>query len=228
MSPHTSWILVHEVVPRLAASIPRAVKMVGCEDVEELIQDATALAARMLNNTEKAGKQVTAGNIAYYTLQHVKSGRRSVGHSNADVLGTATQLNGRSRVSSFDEPVAMEDDPCSEFTVNDVFGSDQEDPSTAAARKMDWDEFMKHQDDCCKAIVLALVEGESVRPLSVRFKLSASTIQNRKRQLGLRILQFMGDAVLVDSTRQPQWRDGIVALREKQACRLERAVGLLS
>ena len=225
MSPHTRWILVHEVVPRLAASIPRAVKMVGCEDVEELIQDATALAARMLNNTEKAGKQVTAGNIAYYTLQHVKSGRRSVGHSNADVHGSATQLNGRSRVSSFDEPVVDDDEAC-EFTFNDVFGADQEDPSTAAARKIDWEEFMKHQDDCCKAIVLALVEGESVRPLSVRFKLSASTIQNRKQQLASRLKEFMGFDVLIDSTRQPQWRDGIVALREKQACRLDRSVGL--
>ena len=226
MSPHTSWILIHEVVPRLAASIPRAVKMVGCEDVEELIQDATALAARMLNNTEKAGKQVTAGNIAYYTLQHVKSGRRSVGHSNADVHGSATQLNGRSRVSSFDEPVAMEDESCGEFTVNDVFGSDQEDPSTAAARKIDWDEFIGRQDECSKAIVVALVEGNSVRPLSVRFKLSASTIQNRKQQLGSRLKEFMGDDVIVDSTRQPSWRDGIVASREKQACRLDRSVGL--
>ena len=226
MSPHTSWLLVHEVVPRLAASIPRAVRMVGCEDVQELLQDATALAARMLNNTEKAGKQVTAGNIAYYTLQHVKSGRRSVGHSNADVLGSATQLNGRSRVSSFDEPVAMEDYPCSEFTVNDVFGSDQEDPSIAAARRIDWEEFLQMQDECCQAIVLALVEGEPMRELTQKFNLSLSSLQNRKQQLGLRIRQFMGDAVLVDSTRQPQWRDGIAAMRERQACRLDRSVSL--
>lgn len=184
------------------------------------------MAARMLNNTEKAGKQVTAGNIAYYTLQHIKSGRRSIGHSNADVHGSATQLNGRSRVSSFDEPVADEEEHGVEFTVSDVFGSDQEDPSIAAARKIDWDEFIGRQDECSKAIVVALVEGESVRPLSVRFKLSASTIQNRKQQLGLRIREFMGVDVIGDSTRQPQWRDGIVASREKQACRFDRAVGL--
>ena len=224
MSPHTSWILVHEVMPRLASSIPRSVKMVGCEDAEELLQDATALAARMLTNTEKAGKQVTPGNIAYYTLQHLKSGRRSVGHSNADVLGSATQLNGRSRVSSFDEPVMEEESD--EFTVNDVFGDEQEDPSIQAARRIDWDEFIGRQDECSKAIVIALVEGESVRPLSVKFKLSASTIQNRKQQLGSRLKEFMGDDVIVDSTRQPSWRDGIVASREKQACRLDRSVGL--
>ena len=226
MSPHTSWLLVHEVVPRLASSIPRSVKMVGAEDAEELLQDATALAARMLNNTEKAGKQVTAGNIAYYTLQHVKSGRRSVGHSNADVLGSATQLNGRSRVSSFDEPVAMEEEHGVEFTVNDVFGDEQEDPSVKAARRIDWAEFLQMQDECCQAIVVALVEGEPMRELTQRFKLSLSSLQNRKQQLGLRIRQFMGDAVVADATRQPRWKDGIVASRERQACRLDRSVGL--
>ena len=180
----------------------------------------------MLNNTEKAGKQVTPGNIAYYTLQHVKSGRRSVGHSNADVLGSATQLNGRSRVSSFDEPVAVEEEHGVEFTVNDVFGDDQEDPSITAARRIDWEEFLQMQDECCQAIILALVEGEPMRDLTQRFKLSLSSLQNRKRQLASRLKEFMGMDVLVDATRSPRWKDGITATRERQACRLDRSVGL--
>jgi hypothetical protein len=79
MSPQTGWILQEQIVPRLRASIPRNVHPVGSEDAEELIQDGTAIAALMLHSVELAGKSVTPGNIAYYTLQHLKSGRRSSG-----------------------------------------------------------------------------------------------------------------------------------------------------
>jgi hypothetical protein len=220
MSPHASWSLVHEVVPRIASSVPRVVRFVGSEDEQEIIQDATAMAAKMLINAEAAGKQVTPGNIAYYTLQHMKSGRRSVGHSNADVLGSATQLHGRSHVSSFDEPIMKEESET--FTMDDVFCSEQEDPSVAAARKMDWEEFCLMQDECNRAIVIAIAEGESVRQLSSKFRLSASSLQNRKQKLALAILEFMGVDVLTESIRQPSWRNGIVASREKSACRIDR------
>src|SRR5271156_2456725 len=74
MSPQAGWILQEEVVPRLRSAIPRSVNYVGCEDAEELIQDATAIAAKMLHSVEGQGKTVTPGNIAYYALQHVRSG----------------------------------------------------------------------------------------------------------------------------------------------------------
>jgi hypothetical protein len=93
MSPQAGWILQEEIVPRLRSAIPRNVNYVGSEDAEELIQDARCLAAKLLDNAERANKTVTPGNIAYFTILHMKSGRRSTGASNADVLGSATQLN---------------------------------------------------------------------------------------------------------------------------------------
>ena len=99
------------------------------------------MAARMLDSAEKAGKQVTPGNIAYYTIQHLKSGRRSTGSSNADVFGITTQLNGRSRLNSLEEPAAMEEQGNEIFLFHDVLSDNHEDPSTIAARKMDWDSF---------------------------------------------------------------------------------------
>src|ERR1700722_11842198 len=76
MSPQAGFILHEQVVPRLRSAVPHAVHCVGCEDAEELVQDGTAMAARMLDSAEKAGKQVTPGNVAYYAIQHLKSGRR--------------------------------------------------------------------------------------------------------------------------------------------------------
>jgi len=65
MSPQAGWILQEEVVPRLRSSIPRAVRCVGAEDAEELIQDATVIATRMIIRAETQGKlgKLTPGNF---------------------------------------------------------------------------------------------------------------------------------------------------------------------
>ena len=77
MSSHADSMLIDEIVPRLRTMIPRQVSFVGSEDAEEVLQDATLMAARMLARARANGKTVTPGNIAYYTMLHVRSGRRS-------------------------------------------------------------------------------------------------------------------------------------------------------
>ena len=159
MSPQAGWILQEEIAPRLRSSIPRNVNQIGSEDADELVQDSICLAAKLLDNAERANKTVTPGNIAYYTILHMKSGRRSTGHSNADVLGSATQLNGRSSTTSFDEPVHEESELGEEFTVNDVFSLDDEDPGQKAARKMDWEFFLSSLTDREKSVVEGMLAG---------------------------------------------------------------------
>ena len=96
MSPQAAWILVNEIVPRLKNAVPRSVNPVGCEDAEELIQDATVTAAKLLISVEQAGKTVTPGNIAFYTIQLMRSGSRSTSSSCLDAMQAGTRLNGRS------------------------------------------------------------------------------------------------------------------------------------
>jgi hypothetical protein len=62
------------------------------------------MAAKMLDNTEPAGKTVSPGNIAYYTIQHIKSGRWSTGSSVVDVHASRTQLNTTTRLTSLEDP----------------------------------------------------------------------------------------------------------------------------
>jgi hypothetical protein len=57
-------MLVHEVVPRLR-NVARTIPKVGHEDDEEIIQDTTLMAARMMDSAEKAGHPITAGNASY-------------------------------------------------------------------------------------------------------------------------------------------------------------------
>ena len=221
MSPRTSWILQEEVVPRLRASIPRNVSYIGSEDAEELIQDATVMAAKLLDRTEQQGKSVTPGNIAYYTILHMKSGRRSYGTSNSDVLGTATQLNGRSSVNSFDEP-AQEDEVGELFTVNDVFSNDSEDPSQIAARKMDWDSFLAGLTEREQSVIEYLIAGKNMSELAVVLRLDPSSIHQCKNRLGSKILDFMGSDILIEIRKVPSWRNNLHANYEKLACKSDR------
>ena len=109
MSPQAGFLLQTEVVPRLISAIPQAVSFIGSEDAEELVQDGTLIAAKMIDNAEQAGKKVvknpgagrrgarkiktiSAGNVAFYTIQKLKCGRRSTGSSTVDVYGSGTQI----------------------------------------------------------------------------------------------------------------------------------------
>ena len=88
-------MLMGQVAPRLRAAIS-VVKPVGTEDAEELVQDGIAMAAHMLHHLEIKGKKVTPGNVAYYCLLHLKSGRRSHSAGRTDIMDAA--LSSTSRV----------------------------------------------------------------------------------------------------------------------------------
>jgi hypothetical protein len=221
MSPQAGWILQEEIVPRLRSAIPRNVNQVGSEDPEELIQDATCMAAKMLDRTERQGKTVTPGNIAYYTILHMKSGRRSLGSSNSDALGTGTQLNGRSTVNSLEETVA-EDEGNEIFQIHDVLSIDKEDPAMKAARKLDGDEFLGSLTERERMLVESMLAGKNRTQAARSIGVSTWTITHDKMDLAKKILEFMGADILVTIARIPGWKNNLNAERELLACKYDR------
>ena len=235
MSPQVGFLLQDQVVPRLRSAIPNAVAFIGCEDAEELIQDGTALAAKMMHNAEQAGKKVvrsaggrrgqaiTAGNVCFYTIEKLRCGRRSTGSTVVDVHGTGTQLKGNTRLSSLDEPAALDEDTGGELTFNDVLSRDEEDPSTKAARKMDWETFLAGLSASDQAAIEGLVEGTSGSAMARKLGVCSSTIQHRKRSLTKAVAAFMGDDILIEVRRLPRWKHDLDATKERQTVRYERA-----
>jgi hypothetical protein len=241
MSPQAGFILQEEIRPRLISAIPNSVSFIAPEDAEELVQDGVAMAAKMIHNAENngkkvvrspssirgnqgnRGKEVTAGNIAYYTIQKLKCGRRSTGFSVADTMATGTQINGRTRLTSLDD-VASGDEHNGEevFEFHDVLASGEEDPGIKAARKMDWDSFMGGLSERDKAIIHCIVEGEPLATLARKRHLNNSTIMYHKERLGKAIAEYMGCEILVDIQRRPGWKNNINCTRERLACREER------
>ena len=170
MSPQAGWILQEEVVPRLRNTIRNGVRAVGSEDLEELVQDGTAIAAKMLHRAEAAGKKVTPGNIAYYATAHLRSGRRSTGSSTTDVMQVATQLCGHTRLTSFEEPSAVNEETGGEiFTYHDVLSNEAEDPSEVAARKLDWAALCAQLSERERCVVLFVAEGKTLQDAAVKY-----------------------------------------------------------
>ena len=222
MSPETGELLLQEVAPRIRSAVPYCVRTVGCEDHEEIIQDTICMAAKLYDNAEKAGKQVTPGNIAYYAIQHAKSGRRAYGQSKTDPLHPSTQLNGRARLSCFEDAVKTEEGSEEPMLLTEVFSNEQEDPSTKAARNLDWESFTAPLNDRFKAILNVLAEGGQLKEVAKKFKVSTSTINTSKNQLKVKLLEFFGSDILKEIATMPQWRTNLLAHREMLACREER------
>ena len=223
MSPQVGFLLQDQVLPRLRAVIPRSVLCVGSEDHDELVQDSCALAARIMHNAESRGKHITASNAAYYAIQHCKSGRIAVGHSESDVHGSATQLQGHSRLESMEEVVAVNEESGGEiFELHDLLSNDQEDPATKAARKMDWEDFMAGLSAQDQAVIECLIEGKTSSAMARKLRVSDWTIKNSKRRLRIKIAEFMGPEILIEIQRRPQWKQNLEATKEKMVCKYER------
>ena len=141
MTANAGVLLCSEIVRRIRSAIPSAAKPIGAEDASELIQDTIAHAAALLHRAEAAGKKVAASTVAYFAVKLTRSGRRSTGSSATDVMQPGTQLAGRSRMVSFDEPLGF-DEAGDTITLADVFDNGQDDPATLAARKLDGETFM--------------------------------------------------------------------------------------
>ena len=241
MSPQAGFLLQDQIIPRLISAIPQAVSFIGSEDAHELVADGTLIAAQMIHNAEQAGKKVvrnpgpgrqgarriktiSAGNVAFYTIQKLKCGRRSTGSSTVDVYGSGTQINGTTRLTSLDEaaPVASVDDVGEPLVLHDVLSRDEEDPGTKAARKMDWQTFMASLLPRDQAIINCLVEGKPLASLARRRHLNTSTILYHKRRLGDAVLEHFGKDIIPQVLRKPNWKDSLDSTRERLACREER------
>jgi hypothetical protein len=181
------------------------------------------MAARMLDRIEQQGKlgKVTPGNIAYYTIQHLKSGRRANGISSVDIMASGTQLNGASKLHSLNEVVSQSEGGDEIFELHDVISNDHEDPSVQATRKLDWDTFMSGLSKMEKLVVEFICAGRTLREAGRSVGVGDSTMQTHRKKIAAKIVDFMGAGIIADSTREPRWRDNIHAGRERQAVRLE-------
>ena len=169
MNPSTESVLLREVQPRLRNAI-HTVPAVGSDDPEELLQDGLVIALLLLNSTRRSRKNVTAGNVAYYTAKCLRSGRRSTGYRKADALHPAANSSGRCRVHSFEEQVAIDRSTGEPLTLGEILPARDDDPATQACRRLDWNQLIQRLDAITKAVLVCLATCEELTSLVVRFR----------------------------------------------------------
>jgi hypothetical protein len=222
MSPEAGELLMGKIAPRLRSAIPRVVKPVGAEDEEELVQDAIVVAAQMLDAVERNGKTVTPGNIAYYAILAMKSGRRSQCRSRADTMAQGTQLDRKSCVLSLEEEVGYDPELDEAVTLGDVLAGNHEDPSIAAGRNIDWELFIETHDYRYGLIIKGFAQGKAVVDTAKGCGAGYSRLCQLRQKLVEDLTAFMGEHAIADAAQIPAWRAHILADRERAACQADR------
>ena len=219
MSPIMDDMLVMDVMPRLRAAA-RSIPKIGCEDDEEIVQDATLMAARMMDSAEKSGQQFTAGNMVYYAVKAARSGRRSYYTGRCDVMSPGCQIDGRARLESLDDEIECETE---EFgTLHDIiaqpaYQGHESDPAEEAARNLDWESFLASHPPRHRTAIRVLLAGGNMRAAGKRCGLKDSAALNLRRRIAGDLLEFFGlDVIrrLLDGKR-PDWESGLRMARER-------------
>ncbi len=218
-------MLVNEVVPRLRATA-RSIPKIGNEDDEEVIQDATLMAARMMDSAEKSGQKFSGGNIAYYAARAARSGRRSYYSGRSDVFSPGCQIDGRARHESLDEEIKLETgEPGSLHDVVTPFGSDDRecDPAEEAARNLDWQAFLAAHPPRHRTAILVLVDGGTMREAGKLCGIGDSAAAKLKRRIANDLVEYFGEDVirrLLDG-RRPGWESDLRQSRERHLCHVD-------
>ena len=231
MSPIAGALLVDEIIPRLQNSIPMSVSRFGSEDIEELIQDGTVMAAQILISAESKGKKVTAGNVVFYTIHLLQSGRRSTGSSKTDALSIGTQMSRRSSVDYLDAETDTASDVTAAPTLSELLCLDKGDPAFVIMRKLDWETFVAGLDNRLLAFLQWIAQGKDLCRLATLWKTTPFAIAKVRKDLASKLQEFFGADLWTMLTDEPAWKDGLLAARERMACRYDRrsaAVGALA
>lgn len=229
MSPMMEDMLVNEVVPRLRKAAP-SIPKIGHEDNEEIAQDTTLMAVRMMESAEKAGKPITAGTIAYYAAKAARSGRRSNYSGRSDVFSPGCQLDGNAVYDWLDDEVVF--DSGDSGTLHDViaphgYHGDEPDPAEEAARNLDWESFLASHSTRHRIAILVLVEGGTMRDAGKRCGLKDSAALNLRRRIAEDLIDYFGEDVvrrLRDGTR-PGWDSDLRMSRERHFRHVANASG---
>ena len=217
MSPQAGWILQDEIAPRIAAVVPRSIKSIGAEDSQELVQDGICMAAKMVDRLERQGKlgKVTSSNVAFYCLQHLKSGRRANGCSTVDIMGTQAQLNGSTKLHSMSEVVSESECGSEIFELHDVLSNDNEDPGAIAARRLDWEILCSGLTKIELLVVESISSGKSVREVCRAVKMTKRKLIELQARIAVKIVEVLGIDVLEQIVQLPQWRNRVWTMKGK-------------
>jgi len=211
MSPRAGELLLDVIQPMLIAVVPQVVRTTGAEDSAELVQDGMCMATQAIDMLEKQGKSLMPRSVAYYTIQRLKSGRRSQYAGRMDAMCPGATLD--KQVVLADKDAASHDETGEELTFGEMLASDDEDAATLAARDIDWSLIGPLLSDRELKVLNALIEGRGTNEIAFSCQVSAPAVTQAKRRIGRKISGSWGEGMVREVGRVPVWRAGLRAAR---------------
>ena len=211
MSPRAGELLLDVIQPMLIAVVPQVVKTTGAEDSDELVQDGMCMAAQAIELLENQGKELMPRSVAYYTIQRLKSGRRSQYAGRMDAMCPGAILDKRVQMADMD--ATAHDETGEELTFGEMLASDDEDAATLAARDIDWSLIEPLLTVRELKVLQALVEGRGTNEIAFGCQVSAPAVTQAKRRIGQKISGSWGEGMVREVGRVPTWRAGLRAAR---------------
>ena len=98
-------------------------------------------------------------------------------------------------------------------------------------RKLDWESFVASLDTRLFAFLEWIAQGNELSRLAALWKTTPSVIAKMRKDLASKLQEFFGADLWTMLTDEPRWKDGLLAARERMACRYDRrsvAVGALA
>jgi DNA-binding NarL/FixJ family response regulator len=162
------------------------VQTTGAEDSDELVQDGMCMAAQAIDSLETQGKDLMPRSVAYYTIQRLKTGRRSQYAGRMDAMCPGTVLDKQVVLADMEE-AASHDETGEELTFGEMLASDDENAATLAARDIDWSMVEPLLTDRELKVLQALVEGRGTSEIAFGCQVSAPAVTQAKRRIGQKI-----------------------------------------
>ena len=219
MSPEAGAVLLEQIAPRLKGAVAH-IKPVGSEDREELLQDGLCMAAKLLEANERQGKLVPPSSVAYYVCLHLKSGRRSHSAARTDVMGSGTQLDGKTAVLSMETEIGFDPETMEPIRLGEFLACHQDDPSIRACRNIDWDGFIQSHDYRYGVLLKDMAEGKDMLARSREWGQKYSQVRVLKERMEQALREYMGPDAVADAMRRPAWVGDLHAERERSACKI--------
>lgn len=220
VSPTAGLMLLNRVRPLLMQLLPRArVLKREHEDLPELIQDAVHTAGQMIENFEvaHAGEELPLSSIVFYTMQRMKSGRRSWSGSGRDVLNANKEIPLR----SVDEELGDlgEGAPAS---LHDTLASPRQAPDEIAGRHLDWATILECLPIRERTLLEAMLQDLPQTELAKRMGVSSAAISQCKSRLQRHICRIWRTGTPMAVCSPPQWRGFVRAGFENGSAKLFR------
>jgi len=211
MSPQAGEVLLNVIQPMLIATVSQAVKAVGSEDAVELVQDGMVMAAQALEKLEQQGRALLPQSVVYYTVQRLKTGRRSQFAGRMDAMCPAAALDKKVELADLDARAPGDD----ELTYSDLLSSCDDDAAILAARDIDWSDIEQVMSTREREVLRSLMLGRRTGELAREFGISAAAVCQCKRRIGGRLLAEWGAETLQEVGRAARWKSGLRARRHQ-------------